>query len=497
MKRRTPSIIETELKLRFESKDRLALLRHPLLRKTRFERRQLHAIYFDSIDLRLARAGLTFRQRTIAGKKTEITVKAEGRAAAGLNARPEWTAFSEQASIAVLPKAARKKIDMALQGETMRPVFEVSVERRQTKMHYEGAEIELALDSGQVKAGRRKLSLCEMELELISGKPDALFSLAKQLNTAVPLIAETQTKAQRGYALAGLEQKDRRPDPIELKPNDAPSDAFVHILATSLQWLLHYEGVARRGDRVTAVHQIRVSLRRLRAALRLFHSAAPTAELEELLIATRRLAQAMAAARDLDVFAQDILPGLNLSPSSRRLITKRLQLVRPRAEKLALQALAHRDCAALLLDLGTCMIRPPDFDEKKLINLTSRALAKQHKKTIKRGRKIESLSNEALHDLRIAVKKLRYALDFFHSLYTPDQIQPMARVLQKIQHQLGAINDAVTAKEILVQLRPPKPGTAWQKAEREAFDILMAQVQTDRKKIVKAWKQFAGLKPFW
>ena len=89
-----------------------------------------------------------------------------------------------------------------LDGEILAPVFTTRVERVVRIVHVGEAVIEAALDRGELSADGRRAPVCELELELKSGQPPALFDLARQLAKRVPLRLSLISKAERGYGLA-------------------------------------------------------------------------------------------------------------------------------------------------------------------------------------------------------------------------------------------------------------------------------------------------------
>ena len=58
------------------------------------------------------------------------------------------------------------------------------------------------LDCGEVVAGERRSPVCEIELELKSGDPAALFAFARRIDAVVPIRLGVLSKAERGYGLA-------------------------------------------------------------------------------------------------------------------------------------------------------------------------------------------------------------------------------------------------------------------------------------------------------
>lgn len=63
------------------------------------------------------------------------------------------------------------------------------------------ATLELALDQGILHGGGKTLPLCEVEVELKSGTPEACITFARQLAAAFHLTPEHQSKFRRALAL--------------------------------------------------------------------------------------------------------------------------------------------------------------------------------------------------------------------------------------------------------------------------------------------------------
>jgi triphosphatase len=125
------------------------------------------SVYFDTKNLKLHRKGISLRVRRI-GRRLVQTVKQENGESAAFFARNEW----EQDIQARQPDldAARTTALAPLLNKKLRrglkPVFETRVRRKILEIQNGNSEIELCIDRGMVKAGRKSLPLCEVELEL-------------------------------------------------------------------------------------------------------------------------------------------------------------------------------------------------------------------------------------------------------------------------------------------------------------------------------------------
>ncbi|WP_059415883.1 CYTH domain-containing protein [Cupriavidus basilensis] len=171
-------------------------------------------VYLDTParDLARARAALRLRRR---GAQWLQTLKTAGRSEAGLAARNEWeTATAAEAiELGAFPPEARELL--APLAAALAPVFRTDFTRRTWLVEQDGARIEAALDVGEITvpgAGARD-AIHELELEWLPGKDGqgpaqaaaeaALRALARRLQNVAPLKPSDQSKAARGYRLAG------------------------------------------------------------------------------------------------------------------------------------------------------------------------------------------------------------------------------------------------------------------------------------------------------
>ncbi len=151
--------IETELKLHITPENLVRLKRHPFLRSlssSRARTLKLYSIYYDTADLELHRRAMALRLRRV-GKQFLQTLKGGGEVSAGLHQRNEWETPvpSEQLDFAVL-KACGGELPHGVRNRLL-PVFVTDFSRNVRLLNFEGAEIELCMDSGEIRAGQSSL----------------------------------------------------------------------------------------------------------------------------------------------------------------------------------------------------------------------------------------------------------------------------------------------------------------------------------------------------
>jgi CHAD domain-containing protein len=99
--------------------------------------------------------------------------------------------------------------------------------------------------------------------------------------------------------------------------------------------------------------------------------------------------------------------------------------------------------------------------------------------------------------LRIAIKKFRYATDFFATLYEGKRARETLKRLARLQDILGAINDAATVGNLVSEVLR---GTSGRNAA-EAKGILLGwsrgRAATLRRELRPAWKAFRAAEKFW
>ncbi len=454
---------EIELKLALPQTAQRSFLRQALLQKAAHKQAyRLTNLYHDTPQLDLRARGIALRLRA-QGRFWLQSVKCAGKRAGGLSTRPEWETpyggqfdFGAIDDVQVRDWLARPKI-----AGRIAPIFETNFQRiAWTFERVRGTRIELALDRGWIAAGGQRETISEVEIELLEGDPEQLFAFAQTLAQRVPLALAPLSKADRGYRLF-LQQPAAalRAAPIPLTSADAPLAAFRAIGLGCLDHLQHNHAGALGTEDPEYIHQMRVALRRLRAALRLFAPRLPAGFAAGLLPELRELMGMLGAARDCDVLQEEIVaPVLRALPAEPRLFALAGVVAARRcaARQDVLRLLRSRHYGALVLDVlsklhglseqadsapAPAQTSLPDYAAERLRRLRKKALA-----LVAAARSEDPAS---LHALRIGIKRLRYALEFFAPLAAPGPLKKSLAALVELQDTLGQINDLANAGTLL------------------------------------------------
>ncbi len=507
---------EIELKLEVAPRaiGRLKRLRK-LHRNGRAQEKDLVSVYFDTATHKLRRHGMSLRVRHIGDKRVQ-TVKANGPSAAGLFNRSEWEKriSGDAPDLRAARRTALGKLLSEKLAHALKPVFETRVHRTIVPLNGGASRIDLTLDQGQIRLGRKSAPISEVELELRRGRPADLFAVARRLAAAVPARFAVRSKADRGYALAGdAAIAAVRAQPIGLDPDMSTGAAFHAIALACLHHLAANEPAVRAQD-AEGVHQMRVGVRRLRAAIAVFADLLDDDETGRIKSELKWLTGELGPARDLDVYVTgNVKPMQQTLPPQRAVQALRHDLDTRRAQAFARarKAVELARYGALVLDTLGWIEGGAWASDDELIKAQRRRnagdfaceeLARRLQKVMKKAEHVGKLAPRKRHKLRIALKKLRYAGDFFAALFAgrkpQRRLRRFERDLRQLQDCLGALNDIAVHEKIVGDYVGPR-GRRRQRAF--AIGVVSGREQSRvaplRKAAVKAARRFGAARPFW
>ena len=224
-----PRATEIELKLLVAS-DRLAGFNDaPIIAtnaRNKGTRKHLKAVYYDTPKRALRRDGFSFRVRQSGARFTQ-TVKAEFGNDPLRRGEWEATVPSMTPDIALAMPLVSDKLRADLERHPVEAVFNSDIHRHQRLVDLPSGTIEVAFDQGQLTSGDRALPVSEIELELKSGSPSAIWELALRLAEHGSVKPSIRTKSARGFDLAA-DTPPRAPKPpkLRLDPSTSLDEAF-------------------------------------------------------------------------------------------------------------------------------------------------------------------------------------------------------------------------------------------------------------------------------
>ncbi|HAE50119.1 MAG: hypothetical protein CMO30_12760 [Tistrella sp.] len=559
--------VELGLKFALDPAGLKSLRQHRALRDLRLAKpvtRSQSAVYFDTEDRRLHARGAVAKVVTI-GRRHVQSVKCAMEPPAG-SALIRRDAFEDAVAddrpdlrlLTGTPLGALgTEADLAA---ALRPVFVTDLRRSLHRLGDAGWAVELVIDEGSIADAEdpeHRLPVAEIELRLLEGTPDRLYLVALSLLDRVRLQPLLPPKSERGFALvAGAAAADEvtaeKAAPVALDPDMTAAEGFRAIARACLGQLVANEPAVRAGL-PEGVHQMRVSVRRLKSALSTFKEifgeatgatvADPLAPGVDPALLTPGdvkaalgwLMAVLGPARDADVFVGETLTGAEKLLGAGPLAALRgaveddrraawdavaAALDDPKFARLPLVLGAWIEAGHWLPDGGAAPepfdglamsggdADTPEAEEAPVVHLSpapgleplgafaARVLDKRLRKVLRRGRGLGKLAPEARHEVRIQVKKLRYACEFFGGLATDQkQATRFGKRLKALQDALGLLNDIAVARSRLEELSA-RPALAFG-AGMIAGAHAAGQDEALRKG-VSAWKRFVkDADPFW
>lgn len=468
---------------------------------------RLFSAYYDTPDCLLKKNGVALRLRRD-GQRWIQTVKSAGNASGGLHRRVEHeTGVATQLpSFPAMTQAGfGELIADRHTRDALDVIFTTKFSRSSTLFERDGGNlVEVSLDRGIIAAGERRESICEIELELKAGNAAALFELALELARELPVRLENRSKAQRGYALAaGAQPAPAKASVPGLTAQMSVEHAFAIIAFDCIAHLQANETGLLSGRDPEYLHQARVALRRLRSAVRVFGPVIPEGRLAQNLDELKALARLLGNARNLDVFALETLALANAADhAGMSALRRRTQAMRRHAARAARAAVASPGYTIMLLQMTQTLTAvqaqsaPPDGAGMKLGDFAARVLSHQHARVKKRGRHFMQLAFPDLHRLRIEVKRLRYASEFFLPL-VPGSAAHALQSLADLQALLGRLNDDAVAWKLLDTLTAGDAATEYQQAVGYVRGWCARDGEQCLSLLEGAWKMFLKHKPWW
>lgn len=488
---------EIELKFEIEPSGLLAVRALPAFAASGPSPVLLTSTYWDTPAYDLARAGLTLRLRRDGTKRTQAIKSAEG---SGLLGRGEWEGAIEgntpdlnwivdtPLANVLTPKLAKR----------LAPVFTTRVRRTRRLIEQDGAVIELSLDEGEVIAGERTRSLRQLELELQSGAPSALFAAARALLAVAPLRLSFVTKAAAGYDLAERNGKLIKAQPALSTAQDAGA-ATQAVLRTALMQL---SGAIERmlpSATPRSLHQTRVAARRLRAVLAVAADLGGDPARDAVEAEVRWLAGEMNSARDLDVFIEETLGPPEADPA-RAQAARELHTMLEQARNVAYaraDAALRSDRLRRMLFEATAWAASLSVAGRPALAFAGHVLDRRWRRVRKGAAALDGDDVDAQHRLRIAVKKLRYAAEFFAALYDTRGRWRFIGGLKRLQTALGELNDGAVGSTVAREALQGSANSAAALYAGERIGRRSTGEARSLKQARKAWKRLESDGPFW
>ena len=283
----------------------------------------------------------------------------------------------------------------------------------------------------------------------------------------------------------------------DLSPDDPMAEAGRKVLLGEFRRVLAHEAGSRSGADIEDLHQLRVSIRKSRSALRLIRPYFRPKSIRGHERVLRDLMRASGPVRDLDVLLENLGSLEKTQGAALEQSRATLQRQRTSARGKLLFVLYSDSWDKFLTGFGDFLTTPgvgvtrmhrnritPQQVRHVLPSLVYRRLAQ----VLAYGPVLADPDSETLHNLRIDCKRLRYVVALFADLMGPE-IRDYIATLKQVQDLLGSLNDIAVAQVLLTRLIPGQ-----KKAANAALRRYLQAMAEEREQLLAhipaAWEQF-------
>lgn len=355
-------------------------------------------------------------------------------------------------------------------------------------------------------------------------------ALSQEITTRIESVTTAPTTSESGNSISveAAPAADTNADPpksnagktalVGLTPDDPIEEAARKTFWFHFQQMLANEEGTRQGEDIEALHDMRVAVRRMRVALKLFEPHLNAEMLRSFRRGLRRTGRVLGQVRDLDVFAEKTDAYLADKPAAQRPDLSPLMEAWTAAHSEARTAMLtyldskryrrfKNDTTQLLQNEARFGL--PHFNAKgeaqpyrlrhmvPILIYQRLAEVRAYDEWVRKP----DVPIDRLHRLRIACKGLRYTLEYFAEILPPKHTKIIGKV-KYLQDHLGDLQDAAVASDLLRHylawgtwagdVAPPNnpmqsliaPGVAFYLAERQQ------EMQTLCETFPEAWQAF-------
>jgi CHAD domain-containing protein len=464
--------------------------------------RKLRATYYDTSDLRLARAGASLRFRR--GDDEPWTVKLPTDAPGIRNE------ISMTGPASTPPERLLDLVTVYTRGAPVAPVVTLATVREAYQLcdRDDRVAVEVVDDTVTVPDGRRvALKFREIEVERKAGKAKLLDLVEVALRDAGATVGEFTPKHVRALGPAALLPPDWPPVTARLPRRPTVADVVRVAIQRDIARIVAHDPLVRLrapvGQDDTAVHQMRVGCRRLRSDLRTFGPVLAREWTTALRTDLGWLANALGGARDAEVLRARLRataaldPLAPLDPASVARIDADLAVRQEDAlaalDKVMCDERYHRLLDTLLAAWHEPQVSRNAGDSAEvvlpaLVARPYRRLAYGGDGTVGAGQLDPTAPDEVWHAVRITGKRARYAVDAVATVLG-GEASALASALGTVQELLGEHQDAAIAAQTWLAIANSDPDDhALATTAGRLFERERAAVRAARAAFPAAWR---------
>jgi triphosphatase len=431
----------------------------------------LKCVYYDTRRGKLRRAGYHLSIHAQGRRRIQLI---ELAGSGSIVSEPPCWARSSAGDAPTPESVAGTPLETVLDDRTfgkLKPVFALDLRRGDSVVERDGAVILARLDSGGIAAGGFTQGVCELRLERVTGTPDALFELARELSAKVPTALALRSHGEKGFELLRAQADHPGGEPAgDLHEGMTAREAADTTCRTAAIAIIDSFAQLRSGAGQDALHRGRIALRRLRAILWFLE---PILDPEARLLSgrLRSLTQLLGGARELDVFCEGVLAPLRQDNPDAPGMDALVEAFAQRRREAYAKIVGFGQSPATL-EFGLDLVRSLAALASPVSGSAEHALLRESpvgafaqdrldrclRRFLKESRHLKRCDPERQHDIRVRAKKLRYAIEAFSPVIGPKTSGKLLGPLTRMQDALGDLNDARTGHDIALAYARERTG---------------------------------------
>lgn len=414
--------------------------------------RNIKRTYYDTFDWRLNAQNAVLEVQQVNRQRLLLWRNLDGKSSAqiSLNTAP---AFAKD-----LPSGKfRDQLEKIIEMRELVPLLQVGIRARSLRIlnKNEKTVVRLVIEESSVRRshnGRAQPLGSRVAVLPVKGYQKHLAKVVNILES-LGLTPAIESSISELLTLVGHTPGDYSSKlDLHLSPDLRADEATRLVLKRLFEIILANEAGTKAGTDTEFLHDFRVSVRRTRSALSQIKGVLPTRTLGRYKTEFAWLGKITGPMRDLDVYLLQFDEYRDSLPVSARADLEPLRDFLLRQQKTEHEALVKALESARyrrLVEGWRKFLDQPINERSTLKNARKPILAvarqriwKTYRGIIKEGQAIKpDTPAEALHELRKTGKKLRYLMEFFQSVFPPEEIKELIKILKLLQENLGDFQD--------------------------------------------------------
>ncbi|WP_020590767.1 CYTH and CHAD domain-containing protein [Kiloniella laminariae] len=526
--------IEVEIKLLFQPEELVVFRRSPFLKDITLGKATLHRLltrYFDTADHTLKETKMTLRVRRENGQWVQ-TLKSKDADGGIVKQRAEFTvpAVAGEPDLELIDdRKLRSKLEGVLQGQPLEEICVSDIRRVHRLIQYRDSKIEMAIDTGNIRAKEKSEEVSEIELELLEGSAEDMLDFVSLLQEHCSFAIGTNSKASRGFDLArhghGIEEGHADLQREVSFKKGTPGWAVVQeAVLSGIKQLLESISRLHGPESQQATEGVFVALSRLVVGVivlkDLFPKEVRKKALKRDLLWLCKLAGSV---RDLDYLIDKRLLPLSAENTTCVELPRLIGLAGDRRDQL-LRELSVAATSSRFIELVIALekllvIREGSREGQQKISKTYGGILGDRRAEILYAvpGDVALLGSDMRDAMRQDVQYLRYCAEFFQRLWSKKDENAFLRRCRKLEKNLDLFHSRETLAQLKQSLESLIHGDAAEAAQSdgmatatldrdglvlsEALHLAEKSYKVTRKKdmasLDKAWRKFSTCEPFW